>query len=394
MFSDRLEIPTVNSEFIAQFRRDIWEFGNLAWLLALGDRILTAFSHGLPPAIAVAQFFTIAFLALCWLLLNPDSNGTAEVLYSAFKPAEEQQHVAPTLERIRRFGYQQAFTWNGWKVHHTVFPNPRSQVPVIFVHGFGGSIGHWRQNMSALSKSHSVYAIDLLGFGASDKPDIEYSVDLWVEQLHDFWKTFIDKPVILVGNSIGSLTCLATAAAHPEMVRGVAMISLPDTSSHHESIPLGLRPFVRTLQKILLSPLVLYPLFYVLRQPWIVRHWASVAYACKEAVTDELLEILVKPARTKGSAQAFCAILKAMASPTFSPSIRSIFSNVKMPSLLLWGKEDRMIPLDSVERFSNYNPKLRVVTLDNAGHCAHDECPEQVNLELINWIRAEVLTAK
>lgn len=393
MFSDRLELP-INPKFIAQLRRDIWEFGNLAWLLALGDRGVTAFSHGLPSAIDVAQFFTIAFLAVCWFFLNPNSEDAAEALYSAFKPVEVPERVVPTLEMIRRLGYQQSFTWNGWKIHHTVFPNPRSQVPVIFVHGFGGSIGHWRQNMSALSKSHSVYAIDLLGFGASDKPDIEYSVELWVEQLHYFWKTFVGKPVILVGNSIGSLTCLATANAHPEMVRGVAMISLPDTASHHESISPRLRPCVRCLQRILLSPLVLYPLFYVLRQPWFVRHWASVAYACKEAVTDELLEILVKPARTKGSAQAFCAILKAMASPTFSPSIRSILSNVKMPSLLLWGKKDRMIPLGSVERFANYNPKLQVVTLDNAGHCAHDECPEQVNLELSNWIKAEVLTAK
>ncbi|NDJ16968.1 alpha/beta fold hydrolase [Myxacorys almedinensis] len=394
MFSDRLDLLTSDSEFITQLRKDIWEFGNLAWVFALSDRIINGFGHGLPSAIALTQFFTIAFFALCWLFLNPNPNGSAEALYNAFQPTTNQQRPTPSLDTIRRYGYQQTSTWKGWKIHHTVFPNARSQVPIIFVHGFGGSIGHWRQNMSALAKSHSVYAIDLLGFGASDKPDIEYSVELWTRQLHDFWKVYIDKPVILVGNSIGSLTCLATAAAHPDMVQGVAMISLPDTASHHETIPLKIRPYVRYLQNILSSPLFLYPLFYVLRQPWVVRHWASLAYSCKEAVTDELLEILIKPSRTEGSARAFCAILKAMMSPKFSPSVGSIFSQVKMPSLLLWGKKDRMIPIGAVEQFSNYNPKLQIVTLDNAGHCAHDECPEQVNLELETWIQTEVLIAK
>jgi pimeloyl-ACP methyl ester carboxylesterase len=399
MFYDRPfnSFEFIDSDFITQLRKDIWEFGNLAWLFALGDRIVTGMSNGLPTAVDLAQLFTIAFFAICWLFLSPESNGVAEALYDVFKPISSfpkvQGRVAPSLETIRRFGYQQTSTWQGWKVHHTVFPNARSNVPVIFVHGFGGSIGHWRQNMSALSKRHSVYAIDLLGFGASDKPNIEYSVELWVQQLHDFWKTFIGKPVILVGNSIGSLTCLATAATHPEMVRGVAMISLPDTASHHESIPLKMRPYVQYLQTLLLSPLLLYPLFYLLRQRRIVRLWAGLAYACKEAVTDELLEILVKPARAKGSARAFCAIIKAMMSPKFSPSVGSILRSIKMPSLLLWGKQDRMIPCSSAEHFLNYNPKLQIVTLDNAGHCAHDERPEEVNSELMHWIQTEVLAA-
>lgn len=377
-----------------QLRSDTWEFGNLAWGLALADRTVVSLVDGILSVTELVQFFTIAFLGVCWLFLNPDSEATAERLYNAFQPIFSPIPVpapAPSLEAIRRFGYQQNWNWRGWTVHHTVLPNPRSEVPVILVHGFGGSIGHWRQNMAALSKYHSVYAIDLLGFGDSDKPNISYSVELWVQQVHEFWQTFIGKPAILVGNSIGSLTCLAAAATHPEMTCGVAMISLPDTANHHEAVPAYLRPIVRCVQLVILSPLLLYPLFYVLRHPAVTRRWAKMAYACQDAVTDELLEILTKPARAQGAAQAFRAILQAMMSPEFSPSVRSILSNLRTPSLLLWGKQDRMIPSATAKQFLSYNPNLQLVELDNAGHCAHDECPDRVNSELVNWIQKKVI---
>lgn len=281
--------------------------------------------------------------------------------------------------------------WQGWKIRYTVIHNPQSQVPVILLHGFGGSIGHWRQNIAELAKYHTVYALDLLGFGASDKPVASYGIGLWVEQVYEFWQTFVQVPAVLVGNSIGSVISITAAATHPEMARGVVMISLPDTSSSEESIPVAIRPLVRRLKATLTSPLLLQPLFYLVRQPWIVKRWAGLAYACKEAITDELLEILTAPARDLGSARAFCAILRAMLSPRFSPCVRSILTNLKIPSLLLWGQQDRMIPLELARRFLGYNPTLQLIEVENAGHCAHDERPEQVNQELLSWIQTQVL---
>ena len=56
---------------------------------------------------------------------------------------------------------------------------------------------------------HTVYALDMLGFGASEKASANYSIELWVEQVYDFWKAFIRQPVVLVGNSNGSLISLS-----------------------------------------------------------------------------------------------------------------------------------------------------------------------------------------
>ncbi len=385
-------------DFLSRFRDDAWEFGLIACIFAIVDRLINSFTDGSVSTIDLVQIFTICLLAICWAFLKPTQAEEEEAFYDRFKrfvPASLPLRPPISLsELVQRYGYQQSSLWRGWHIHHTFFPNIESDVAIVFVHGFGGSIGHWRQNMSELAKHHNVYALDLLGFGDSDKPNVAYSVDLWVDQLHEFWQTFIGTPVILVGNSIGSLTCLATAAAHPEMVKGVAMISLPDMASHEDAIPPIARPLVRGLQTIVTSPVLLYPLFYLLKQPGVIRHWASLAYVCKESVTEELLEILIKPSREQGSAQAFCAIIRAMISPQFSPSVRSLLSQIQMPSLLLWGDQDRMIPLGLAKRLSSYNADLRLIELENAGHCAHDEHPEQVNAMLLDWIDTKVLPSQ
>jgi len=228
----------------------------------------------------------------------------------------------------------------------------------------------------------------MLGFGASEKAVARYNVSLWVEQVYDFWRTFIGQPVVLVGNSIGSLVCLAAAAAHPDMVKGMVMMSLPDPSVEEEMIPPPLRSLVAGIKSIVASPLVLKTFFYWVRGRGRVRSWASLAYANPEAITDELVDILVGPAQDRGSAQAFCAILKAMTSSNFGPSVKSLLPNLKIPMLLIWGGQDRMVPRSLARQFRQYNPNLEVIELENAGHCPHDECPEQVNQMILDWVEA------
>ena len=124
-------------------------------------------------------------------------------------------------------------TWQ-WRGHNINYAVAGCGPPVVFVHGFGASIGHFRRNIPALSQSYKVvvssplamrvcllccpdmmpctatqvYAIDLLGFGRSDKPLLDYSTELWRDQLLDFLGEFAGAPAVLVGNSIGSLVSL------------------------------------------------------------------------------------------------------------------------------------------------------------------------------------------
>ena len=289
----------------------------------------------------------------------------------------------------QRVGSQRDWIWRGWQTRYTFIrpDQPHSQTtPLILLHGFGTSIGHWRQNLAVLGEQHTVYALDMLGFGASEKAPVSYKVELWVEQVYDFWRTFIQHPVVLVGNSIGSLVSLTAAAMHPDMVQGVVMLSLPDLSIRQETIPKILRPAIAAVENLFASPLLLKTIFRIVRRPGVVRRWASLAYANSEAITDELVDILVGPAQDRGSAQAFSAILKAMIGAQFSLPVKSLLPDLNVPILLIWGQQDRMIPPAFASQFAAYNSNVQLLTLDNAGHCPHDECPEEVNQAVLNWM--------
>jgi len=301
-------------------------------------------------------------------------------LQEVFAP---EQNSLPWRQRV---GNQRDWVWRGWRIRYTYWRSPLpNATPILLLHGFGASIGHWRHNFAALAENHTVYALDLLGFGGSAKAAISYDTNLWVELVFEFWLTFIRQPTILMGNSIGSLVCVGVAGTHPEMVQGVVMINLPDFSVREEMLPPWLQPVVRSIENLFTSPLLIKPLFYLLRRPAIVKKWAGMAYYNPEAITEELVEILSSPALDQGSATTFAALFRGMSSTSFAPSIKSILPQLTMPLLLIWGRHDRMIPPNLANRFAAMNPALEIVALD-AGHCPHDECPEVVNLILCQWL--------
>jgi len=300
----------------------------------------------------------------------------------------------------QRVGNQRNWVWRGWQTRYTyirptqvegrLIPSLAKTTPLMLLHGFGASIGHWRQNIEVLGKYHTVYALDMLGFGASHKAAANYSVELWVEQVYEFWKVFIRQPVVLIGNSLGSLVSLAAANTHPDMVMGVVMMSLPDPAMEQELIPEILQPVVAALKKLLASPILIKPLLRVLRQPKVLRRLAIFAYANPEAVTDELVDILAGPPQERGSARALVALCQAAANPKYAPSVKSLLPNVTIPMLLIWGQNDRVVRPVLAAKFAAYNPNVQLLTLEGAGHCPHDESPLEVNQAILEWIEKVV----
>ena len=117
-----------------------------------------------------------------------------------------------------------------WRGHSCAFVQAGQGPPVVLIHGFAGSAYNcWRSTVPALAATHTVYAVDLLGLGASDQPaDVEYSIDLWVEQCADFLHQQTDESPIIIGHSFGSVVALQLASqlsAQGTPVRGVGMMN-------------------------------------------------------------------------------------------------------------------------------------------------------------------------
>lgn len=306
-----------------------------------------------------------------------------------------------------RVGNQRDWVWRGWQTRYTYLraAEAESAGPMILLHGFGASIGHWRHNLADLAQHHTVYALDLLGFGASEKTAAPYNSLFWAEQVYDFWKMFIRQPVVLVGHSVGSLVCLTVAARYPEMVKGLVMFNLPDSSVleapawlqtpvarpfRWSLAALGYvsRPLLELAKAIFTSPLIFYPLFRIIRSATVIRLLAKQAYATPTAITDEVLEIFSSPAYDRGAVRALRAMIHPKTKAEIDCTAKNVLPRITVPILLLWGQKDGMVPPRLGPLFLKYNPNITLVEIENAGHCLHDECPEQVNQIILDWLKS------
>jgi pimeloyl-ACP methyl ester carboxylesterase len=291
-----------------------------------------------------------------------------------------------------RIGRQRDWIWRGWSIRYSFWANPdkiaQNYPPLLLIHGFGASIEHWRNNIPVLSQYSAVYAIDLLGFGGSRKANTAYSINLWVSQVYEFWRTFIKIPVVLIGNSIGSLVCLTASVHHAEMVKGLIMLSLPDVAARQEMLPKFIEPIVRLTENTFAKSGLLTLLFYFVRRPSIIRRWAGIAYIDKKAVNEELVALISRPPQDEGSVKAFNALFRSTTQPHFALSVKQLLPQLQVPILLIWGTKDRMIPFFFASQFAQLNLNLQLIELEGVGHCPHDECPQLFNEKVLNWLKS------
>ncbi len=288
-----------------------------------------------------------------------------------------------------QYGEQRDWAWRGWQTRYTVVQPPRPPsptTPIILIHGFGASLGHWRHNLPTLGDHQPTYALDLVGFGATEKPRATYDAYFWARQVHDFCRTFVQKPVVLVGNSIGSLIVLTTAALYPELAAGLVLISVPDPAARQEMLPQWCAPIVNQIENWVAAPWLLKTIFYLVRRPNIVKPWAGLAYCDKTAVDPELVNLLITPAYDRGAGQAFVQIIKSMTQVKFGPNVKATLKQLSIPTLMLWGENDQMIPPSFALQFASCNPQIQLEMLPQAGHCPQDEIPDQVNSLILAWM--------
>jgi haloalkane dehalogenase len=289
----------------------------------------------------------------------------------------------------RRFGQSHQWIWRGWSIHYTYQASlaTTDSTPTLLLHGFGASVGHWRHNILPLGSTRPVYALDLLGFGGSEKPQVDYTVDLWIEQVHDFWQTHLQQPTILVGHSVGALVALLVAARYPEMVKGLCLISCAD-GPHPEDLPHPwdwlVQGISETAMGILGFPLTYPLLFRWLRRTETLRSWVKNLYKRDEQVDDDLIEIFQRPAFDVGADYVFLDSLRAVVTRRFG-NPKHVLPQIQVPILLIWGKEDPAVPSFLADQFQRWNPQIMLVKLPGIGHCAHDELPLWVNTLISEW---------
>ncbi len=276
------------------------------------------------------------------------------------------------------------WTWRGYQIPYTVMGEGQ---PLLLIHGFGASIGHWRKNIPVLAeKGYRVYAIDLLGFGGADKPNLQYSVELWQEQIGDFWRENIARPTVFVGNSIGGLLTLALMADNPEMTAGGVIINCAGGLNHRpEELNPPLRLIMGAFTRLVTSPVTGKFIFDRVRQKHRIRATLKQVYRDRAAITDELVEMLYQPSCDEGAREVFASVLAAPPGPT----PKELLERIDCPLLVLWGEDDPWTPIAGSliyqERVKS-GGNTTFYSIPNAGHCPHDENPAKVNELILRWL--------
>jgi pimeloyl-ACP methyl ester carboxylesterase len=280
----------------------------------------------------------------------------------------------------------QLWQWQGHAINYTVEGQGQ---PLVLLHGFGASIGHWRKNIPVWAAAgYQVWAIDLLGFGASDKPDRIYSMELWQALVQDFWREKIDRPAVFVGNSIGGLLALMLLTDRPEMACGGVLLNPAGGLSHRpEELNPVLSAVLKTFAKVAAQPTLGPWLFNQVRQPKRIRNSLNQVYCDPAAITDELVEILYQPSCDPGAQQVFAAVIGADPGPT--PA--ELLGKLDCPLLVLWGEADPWTPIGASMLYREFmaTKAIELVPIPQTGHCPHDENPEAVNPQVLDWLQRQ-----
>ncbi|MEB3232376.1 MAG: alpha/beta fold hydrolase [Leptolyngbyaceae bacterium] len=257
--------------------------------------------------------------------------------------------------------------------------------PFLLIHGFGSAGKQWLQNMEPLSRYAPVYSLDLLGFGWSEKGATTYNSQLWLEQIHDFWATFIRQPMVLVGHSLGALVASRVAVDRPDLVQRLVLVTVPNT--RQDMIPAKwLQTSVGAVERLFTSPLLVRLIFNVARQPRLIRSALQSIYQKRDRVSDALVAQFVTPTSDRGAAQTLARLTQSATQPNYSPSRHHLLHAIPQPTLVIWGLNDNIVPLQGCDAEIRANPQIRLVTIPNAGHCVYDECADEFNRAIAQWL--------
>lgn len=239
---------------------------------------------------------------------------------------------------------------------------------VLLVHGLGGSATSWVYNIGKLGRHFRVFAPDLIGFGESEKPRIRYSPAVFVRFLREFMGVVGIKHASVVGSSMGGQIAAEFAIKHPNIAEKLVLIS-----------PAGIPPpeFKGTKE------LNQYVRIFDARNLGEVRKILGLIDANQSSVTDDYVKSVYQYRRMEGARHAFLSSLRESAS---APRLENRLRSIHARTLVLWGREDRMIPVKYCEPFIRME-NCRLVILEQCGHRPHAEKPELFNRLVIDFLK-------
>lgn len=237
--------------------------------------------------------------------------------------------------------------------------------PVILIHGNGLSHGQWKYNIEPIARAFTVYAPDLPGFGLSDKPGVEYSLSYYIDFLHSFMDAVGISRSTVVGHSFGGAVVAGFAALHPERVTGMVISNATCIT------PVG-ASYNKELFSVMLSMMV-----------------RSRRIFCRpmfhSGIASSLLDDVVLVTDKKESRKAF--LMNCQEFMQFNAAFVGSLKNITAPTLIIWGKNDMLLPLSDAQKYHEQIRNSSVMLIDRCGHMPNVEKYMEFNDAILDFLK-------
>lgn len=270
-------------------------------------------------------------------------------------------------------GEERRYPWKDGDIFYLVKGNRESK-PLLLIHGFGpgASSYEWRKNVDALAENFRVYALDLLGYGLSDRPAIDYTAETYADLISDFLREVIGKPAVVVARGETCAYVVADAFRRPQLFERLVLVA-PSPLMLQETTPGLLNGLLKTLLR---APIVGQFAYNLLTTRRAIQNYYDIqGYHNPGLITDELVEYIFSSAhQTNARFAAASALTGNLTTDAHEPLAR-----LQMPVVIVWGREGALTPGEASAAFKGVNARIETRTLDNASQLPNDEQATKFN---------------
>lgn len=232
--------------------------------------------------------------------------------------------------------------------------------PILLLHGFDSSLLEFRRLLPLLAAENETWAVDLLGFGFTDRmAGIPFSPNAIKSHLYYFWKTLIEQPVILVGASMGGAAAIDFTVTYPDVVKQLVLIDSAGVAAGS------------IMSRYMFPPLDSAAAAF-LRNPRVRASISRAAYKNKSLVSVDAQLCAALHVKMPNWSQALISFTKSGGYSSFKKKL----AQIKQPTLILWGKDDRILGTTDAYRFNRAIAHSKLIWIPDCGHVPHLEQPQ------------------
>jgi pimeloyl-ACP methyl ester carboxylesterase len=265
------------------------------------------------------------------------------------------------------------WSWRGWRVRYTTLGEGP---PLVLVHGVHAAASSFEMDriFETLAQRHTVYALDLLGFGKSERPATAYTGNLYADLVSDLLTEVVRRPAVLLGSSLGSAYAAAAAARHPDLVRALILISPTDQTDS------GLTG--RAFGALLGLPVLGTAAFNGLVSRVSIRRYLGKVYADPAQVDASLIDQSWAVSHQPNARLGPAAFIGGRLDLPFEQQM----SKVRAPILVLLGDHPPVGPAASDATLGRLGGELASRRIEGAGQLPHQEAPNLVVEQIETWL--------